>query len=63
MKSEFPVLYDTLITNRNNKWMADLLSLNNNDIIEFVLVGTLHINGKEGLLHQLRNAGYQINQL
>ncbi len=63
MKSEFPELYNTLIADRNNNWMPELLTLNNNDITEFVLVGSMHLNGKEGLLHQLQMAGYQVHQL
>lgn len=63
MKSEFPSLYNTLIVNRNNRWMKHLLKLNDNDIIEFVLVGALHLNGEEGLLSQLENEGFGISQL
>jgi uncharacterized protein YbaP (TraB family) len=63
MKNEFPNLYNTLITNRNNEWMKDISQLNNNNIVEFVLVGALHLNGKEGLINQLEEAGYSVNQL
>jgi len=63
MKSEFPELYNTLITKRNNSWMTDLLKLNSNEINEFVLVGTMHLNGEEGLLNQLKLAGFDIEQL
>jgi uncharacterized protein YbaP (TraB family) len=63
MKTEFPELYNTLLTNRNTHWMQDIAHLNNNDIIEFVLVGALHLNGEEGLLHQLRLANFEVVQL
>jgi uncharacterized protein YbaP (TraB family) len=63
MKAEFPDLYNTLITNRNTNWMSDILTLNSNELIEFVLVGTLHLNGEDGLLNQLKIAGYEITQL
>lgn len=63
MKTEFPEIYDALLVNRNNDWMSDLSALNNNDTKEFVLVGALHLSGKEGLLNQLRLAGFKIDQL
>ena len=63
MKAEFPELYNTFVTNRNNKWMSGLIILNDNNIKEFVLVGTMHLNGKEGLLNQLHLAGFDIDQL
>lgn len=63
MKSEFPNLYKTLITNRNNNWMKQLLMLNNNDATEFVLVGTMHLNDREGLLSQLKASGYKLEQI
>ena len=63
MKSEFPELYSTLVTDRNNNWMSDLLRLNSDDTTEFVLVGAMHLNGKEGLLNQLQLAGFKVEQL
>ncbi|HAD10076.1 MAG TPA: TraB/GumN family protein [Porticoccaceae bacterium] len=63
MKSEFPELYQALVTRRNNAWMKQLATLNNNDTTEFVLVGTMHLNGEEGLLSQLRSLGFAVAQL
>lgn len=63
MKTEFPEIYNTLIADRNNNWMSDILALNSNELIEFVLVGTMHLNSKDGLLNQLKIAGYEITQL
>ncbi len=63
MKSEFPDLYKTLVVNRNNNWMPHLMKLNSNNITEFVLVGTLHLNDIEGLLHQLKMSGHTVDQL
>ena len=63
MQSEFPELYQTLISDRNNRWMTTLTQLNNNETKEFVLVGTLHLNGEQGLLQLLRTKGYEIEQL
>ncbi|GAA6134620.1 TraB/GumN family protein [Oceaniserpentilla sp. 4NH20-0058] len=63
MQTQFPKVYDTLITNRNNNWMKQIPSLINNKQKEFVLVGTLHLNDEIGLLNQLRNKGFKIEQL
>lgn len=63
MKNDFPKLYATLVTNRNNNWMRSLRMLNNNENIEFVLVGAMHLNAEEGLLNQLKLAGFKVEQL
>ena len=63
MRADFPDLYETLIVNRNNKWMIDLKALNGNDFKEFVLVGTMHLNDEEGILNQLQLAVFGVEQL
>jgi uncharacterized protein YbaP (TraB family) len=63
MRTDFPTLYETLVINRNNNWLPILTLLNNNEFIEFVLVGTLHLNAKEGLIQQLQHAGFNVDQL
>jgi len=62
MKAEFPVLYDTLLTNRNNAWMGRLSALLDDSVKEFVLVGAMHLSGEEGLLKQLMALGYSVEQ-
>lgn len=63
MQTQFPNVYDALIVNRNNNWMKQIPSLINNKQTEFVLVGTLHLNDKIGLLSQLKDKGFKIEQL
>ncbi|MEH6446726.1 MAG: TraB/GumN family protein [Oceanospirillaceae bacterium] len=63
MKKDFPEMYDILITHRNNSWMTQLSSLNDDKNKEFVLVGAMHLNGKEGLLFQLQARGFKAKQL
>lgn len=63
MKNLFPQVYDTILVKRNNNWMKLLPKLIGNDEKEFVLVGTMHMVGKEGLLSQLENQGFKIEQL
>lgn len=63
MKMEFPEMYDTIVTSRNKAWMKQLPSLVDDNNKEFVLVGAMHLNGKEGLLDQLKTQGFKIEQL
>ncbi len=63
MKSEFPRIYSTLIKKRNTAWMEKLLSMLTDENSEFVLVGALHLAGKDGLLQQLEKQGFTVKQL
>ncbi|GAA6150716.1 TraB/GumN family protein [Pseudoteredinibacter isoporae] len=62
-KAEFPNVFKRLLTDRNNDWMRELAQYNNDADVEFVLVGALHLVGKEGLLAQLKNSGHTLKQL
>ena len=63
VKTEFPEVYEALITNRNNNWMTQLPLFLEDSPKEFVLVGAMHLNGKEGLLHQLKQQGFEVKKL
>ena len=63
MKDQFPNVYNTLIVKRNNNWMAQIPALMHNKQTELILVGTLHLNDKKGLLNQLKNQGFKIEHL
>ena len=63
MNMEFPEMYNTIVTNRNNAWMKQLPSLIDDSNREFVLVGAMHLNGEEGLLNQLKTQGFKVEQL
>jgi len=60
MKTEFPEVYNTLLVKRNNNWMDKLPSFIEDSSREFVLVGAMHLNGKEGLLNQLELEGFEV---
>lgn len=62
-QKDFPDLYNTLLTQRNNNWMPQLFSLIKDKQTEFVLVGTMHLTDKNGLLNQLKKAGFKVEQL
>ena len=63
MKNETPTIYKALLTDRNNAWMKSLPLLIKSKNIEFVLVGAMHLAGKEGLLHHLTMQGFKVEPL
>ena len=63
MKKDYPATYKSLLVERNNNWMPKIFSYLENGTKAFVLVGSLHLHGPDGLLNKLKTAGYQITQL
>ncbi|GJM11737.1 MAG: conjugative transfer protein GumN [Pseudohongiella sp.] len=63
MKNETPELYDSLLLQRNLKWIPQIDAMLQDADTEFVLVGAAHIVGENGLLDLLSQQGYEINQL
>jgi uncharacterized protein YbaP (TraB family) len=63
MKVEAPALYETLLLERNLKWIPQIDRMLQDADTEFVLVGAAHIVGENGLLDLLSQEGYEINQL
>lgn len=63
MKVEAPQLYDSLLFQRNLKWIPKIDQMLTDADTEFVLVGAAHLVGENGLLELLANKGYQISQL
>jgi uncharacterized protein len=63
MQEAFPEIYKTLLVDRNNDWMPQIEALLASEPVEFVLVGSLHLAGDDGVLQQLRSRGYQIKQM
>ena len=60
MSRDYPALYQSLLVQRNNNWMPQIERMLSDKQVEMVLVGTLHLVGKDGLLHQLRQKGYTV---
>jgi uncharacterized protein YbaP (TraB family) len=58
-----PGLYATLVADRNRKWMPQIEKLLKSDKNYMVVVGTLHIVGRGGLLDLLRTDGFSSRQL
>ncbi|HHH49219.1 MAG TPA: TraB/GumN family protein [Gammaproteobacteria bacterium] len=62
MRRDYPGLYKELLVKRNQAWLGKLERMLKNPDTELVLVGAMHLVGREGLLEQLRARGYKITQ-
>lgn len=63
MSQEFPDVYQQIIVKRNNNWIKQIHQMIGTKEKELVLVGALHLVGKDGLIDQLKNNGYTIKKL
>ncbi|MFC3153425.1 TraB/GumN family protein [Litoribrevibacter euphylliae] len=63
LMKDYPEVYQSLLADRNYMWLPQIYDMLNNSETEFVLVGALHLIGKDGLLHQLKQKGYQLEQM
>lgn len=59
---DFPDLYRTLTSDRNRRWLDTLVPLLDGTQDYLVVVGALHLVGKEGLVALLRERGYSVEQ-
>jgi len=60
MRSEFPTLYQTVLVERNTGWLPKIEAFLATPETELILVGALHLVGKDGLLQRLQRLGYQV---
>jgi len=60
MRKETPAVYQSLIVERNQKWLPTIEAMLKTPETEMVMVGSLHLSGDDGLLAQLKKAGYKI---
>lgn len=60
MEEEAPEMYQTLMIERNKDWLPIIKGLFNDEDVELVLVGSLHLAGDHSLLKQLETAGYRV---
>lgn len=60
---EYPDMYDIFIKDRNNAWMKVIEPMFADTDTELVLVGALHLPGKDGLLTQLAAQGYTVERV
>jgi uncharacterized protein len=59
----FPGLYRMLVTDRNKRWMPHVQRLLEDDKDYFVVVGALHLVGKDGLIEMTKSKGFKPRQL
>ncbi|UTW02046.1 TraB/GumN family protein [Amphritea atlantica] len=60
MRRESPAAFRVLMVDRNQKWLPQIETMLHSRPVEFVLVGSAHLAGKEGLIHQLQQRGYRV---
>ena len=60
MRKETPQIYQQLLVARNQAWLPKIEQMFASPEIELVLVGSLHLASKDGLLAQLKKRGYKI---
>ena len=63
MRKEYPGVYETLISQRNKKWMQQIKRYMQTPETEAIYVGALHMAGNDGLIKQLKAQGYKVTQL
>ncbi|GHT99792.1 GumN protein [Betaproteobacteria bacterium] len=63
MRAKFPRAYKRLLVDRNTAWLPKLDHYLETGETEFVIVGYLHLVGRNGLLAQLRQRGYRVEQM
>ena len=60
---DFPAMADRLLTNRNRNWIPKLVGYLRSGQTYFVVVGSAHMGGPDGVLALLQARGYKIEQL
>ncbi|NNF17580.1 MAG: TraB/GumN family protein [Gammaproteobacteria bacterium] len=58
-----PHLRRTLLLERNMKWLPKIIALTGQKDDYLVIVGALHLVGKDGIIHMLRERGLVVRQL
>jgi len=58
-----PAVYDSLLRQRNLRWVPQIEAMFDDLDTEFVLVGAAHLVGADGLVELLRARGYDISKL
>ena len=60
---EYPELNQTFVSNRNHDWLPRIEQALQEKEPVFIVVGALHLLGKEGLVAALKEKGYRVQQL
>jgi uncharacterized protein YbaP (TraB family) len=62
MKSQWPVLYKTMLVDRNAAWLPQINEYLAGGSPVLVIVGLAHLHGPDGLLRQLAESGCTVEQ-
>lgn len=60
---EFPGLYDTLVTERNEKWVGSLEGMLDDGKRYLVVVGALHLVGSDSVIALMKARGHTVERL
>ena len=60
--SEYPELFRMLTTDRNRRWLPTLTQLLHEPKDYLVIVGALHLVGRDGLVQLLQQSGFAVEQ-
>ncbi|MDB4836929.1 TraB/GumN family protein [Marinomonas sp.] len=60
---DYPNIYKTLLADRNHDWLPQIETMLDDDLVEFVLVGAMHLAGPDSVLMLLENKGYKVSKL
>ena len=63
VKEEYPELYTSIIKERNERWLPQIEALFLTEEDEFVLVGSGHLIGEDGIIPMLKERGYSVEKL
>lgn len=63
LRQEHPALFQNLIAQRSTSWLPKIEALFQTPKSKFVLLGVGHLAGPEGVIAQLRQRGYTIEQV
>lgn len=63
MKQDFPDIYQTLLVDRNNEWIPRIETFLEDETVEYILVGAMHLHGPDGIFKRLMDKGFLIEHL
>jgi uncharacterized protein YbaP (TraB family) len=63
MRKEYPEIYQKMVVDRNENWISQIENYLDDERVEFILVGALHMHGPDGVLGMLKKEGYKIKQV
>lgn len=61
--TDYPELYESIVVNRNRNWAQQIEALLDDDDDYLIVVGTMHLLGKDGVPMLLKNRGLEIRQM